>query len=146
MRRALHDGARGIAPQRLSGGAPATHATTVLGTPAGGRRGSRGATRPQAPATKPTTALPAPRKPRQGAPRTRAAATAPPPRGGRPPRRRRGRLAGVLLALLALVLIVVAVVVLTAPAPTRVVLRNVVYSDIQQASSALKQLISENTK
>jgi len=42
--------------------------------------------------------------------------------------------------------VIVAIVVLTAPSPTRVVLRNVVYSDIQHASSALKQLISENTK
>jgi multisubunit Na+/H+ antiporter MnhG subunit len=53
---------------------------------------------------------------------------------------------GVLLALLALVLVIVAVVVLTAPASTQVVLRRVVYSDVQQASSALKQLIAENTK
>jgi hypothetical protein len=42
--------------------------------------------------------------------------------------------------------VIVAVVVATAPAPTRVVLRNVVYSDVQQAASALKQLVSENTK
>ena len=41
---------------------------------------------------------------------------------------------------------IVAVVLITAPAPTKVVLRNVVYSDVQQASSALKQLVSENTK
>ncbi len=141
MRRALHDGARGIAPQRPSGGEPATHATTVL---AGSRRGSRGARR-AAPATAPTAALP-PRKPRQGTPRARAAATKPPPRA-RPARSGgRGRLVGILLALLALALVIVAIVVLTAPSPTRVVLRNVVYSDIQHASSALKQLISENTR
>ena len=141
MRRALHDGARGIAPQRPSGGEPATHATTVL---AGSRRGSRGARR-AAPATAPTAALP-PRKPRQGTPRARAAATKPPPRA-RPARSGgRGRLVGILLGLLALALVIVAVVVLTAPSPTRVVLRNVVYSDIQHASSALKQLISENTR
>jgi serine/threonine protein kinase len=141
MRRALHDGARGIAPQRPSGGEPATHATTVL---AGSRRGSRG-TRRAAPATAPTAALP-PRKPRQGTPRARAAATKPPPRA-RPARSGgRGRLVGILLGLLALALVIVAIVVLTAPSPTRVVLRNVVYSDIQHASSALKQLISENTR
>jgi hypothetical protein len=52
----------------------------------------------------------------------------------------------VLLGVLALALVIVAIVVLTAPAPTKVVLRNVVYNDIQQASSALQQLISENTK
>ena len=141
MRRALHDGARGVAPQRPSGGQHATHATTVL---AGSRRGSRG-TRRAAPATAATAAL-APRKPRQGAPRTRADATKAPPRA-RPARSGgRGRLVGILLALLALALLIVAIVVLTAPSPTRVVLRNVVYSDIQHASSALKQLISENTK
>jgi beta-lactam-binding protein with PASTA domain len=51
-----------------------------------------------------------------------------------------------MLALLALALVIVAVVVITAPAPTQVKLRNVVYSDVQQAASALKQLVSENTK
>jgi beta-lactam-binding protein with PASTA domain len=51
-----------------------------------------------------------------------------------------------LLVLLALALAIVAAVVLTAPAPTKVVLRNVVYSDVQQASSALKQLVSQNTQ
>ena len=43
-------------------------------------------------------------------------------------------------------LAIVAVVLITAPAPTKVMLRNVVYSDVQQTSSALKQLVSENTK
>ena len=41
---------------------------------------------------------------------------------------------------------IIAVVVLTAPSQTKVVLRNVVYSDVQQASSALRQLVSENTQ
>jgi beta-lactam-binding protein with PASTA domain len=50
------------------------------------------------------------------------------------------------VALLVLVAAIVVVVVATAPAPTKVVLRNVVYSDVQQATSALKQLVSENTK
>jgi hypothetical protein len=40
----------------------------------------------------------------------------------------------------------VAIVVATAPSPTKVVLRNVVYSDVQQAASELKRLVSENTK
>ncbi len=52
----------------------------------------------------------------------------------------------VLLALLLLAAVIVAVVLITAPAPTKVTLRNVVYSDVQQASSALKQLVLENTK
>jgi beta-lactam-binding protein with PASTA domain len=51
-----------------------------------------------------------------------------------------------LLALIALALIVVAIVLVTAPAPTKVTLRNVVYSDVQQAAAALRQLVSENTK
>ena len=51
-----------------------------------------------------------------------------------------------LLAILALALVVVAVVLATAPAPTKVVLRNVVYADVGKASAALQQLVSENTK
>jgi hypothetical protein len=42
--------------------------------------------------------------------------------------------------------VIVVAMVITAPAPTKVMLRNVVYSDVQQASSALKQLVLENTK
>jgi hypothetical protein len=51
-----------------------------------------------------------------------------------------------LLALLALALVVIAVVIATAPASTRVVLRNVVYEDLSHSTAALKQLVSENTK
>jgi len=51
-----------------------------------------------------------------------------------------------LLGLLALVLAIIAVVLITAPAPTRVVLRNVVYSDVEHTASALQQLVSENTR
>jgi len=40
----------------------------------------------------------------------------------------------------------VAVLIITAPAADKPVLRNVVYSDVQKASSALKQLVSENTQ
>jgi biopolymer transport protein ExbD len=53
---------------------------------------------------------------------------------------------GLLLGLIAVALVIVAIVVLTAPAQTKVVLRNVVYPDVQQTASALKQLIAENTK
>jgi serine/threonine protein kinase len=141
MGRALGDGANGIAPgERSTAGrqAPATEATSVLST--GGRSGN----------TERTVAASAvtPRRPRPGTPRgqqaTAPAARETPPRAGR--RRRRGRLLGVLVALLALVAVIVVIVIVTAPAPTRVVLRNVVYSDVQQATSALKQLVSENTK
>jgi hypothetical protein len=52
----------------------------------------------------------------------------------------------ILLALLGLALVIVAIVLATTPASTRVVLRNVVYEDVQQTAAALKQLVSENTK
>ena len=134
MRRALSDGAKGIAPgerhqtQRV---APATQATSVL--PSSRRSASPAATRAVAV-----------RRPRPGPPPHRAAAAA--PTAAAAPRRRKGRLLGLLLLLLALALVVVAVVIVTAPAPTKVVLRNVVYSDVQQATSALKQLVTENTQ
>ncbi|MGO9490205.1 MAG: serine/threonine-protein kinase, partial [Solirubrobacteraceae bacterium] len=132
MRRALQDGARGIAPSQQSRGGTtqSTQATTVM---AGGRR-----------AAAPAAAV-ATRRPRQGPPRARPVTQAP-PRARPAGNRGRGRLVGLLLGLLAVALIVIAVVVLSAPAPTKVVLRNVVYSDIHEASSALRQLISENTK
>lgn len=139
MGRALSDGANGIAPGERAHAArraPATEATSVLGAT---RRS--GAPEPERGATAVT-----PRRPRSGPPRRRAAAAAamqgPPPQA----HRRRNRLVPVLVGLLALVIVVVAIVVATAPAPTKVTLRNVVYSDVQQASSALKQLVSENTK
>jgi hypothetical protein len=54
---------------------------------------------------------------------------------------------GVLLALLAIALIIVAIVVLTQPASETVHLQeNVVYTDLHQAASVLKQLVTENTK
>ncbi len=133
MRRALNAGARGIAPERPgAAAAPATHATSVV---SGGRRSA-------APATAVVT-----RRPRQGPARRSAPAQA--PRRERPPRERgRGRLVGLLLALLAVALVVVAVVVLANPggSGTEVRLRNVVYSELSQASSALKELIAENTR
>jgi serine/threonine-protein kinase len=140
MGRALSDGTHGIAPGERPGAAreaPATEATSVLSA---GRRASSRA--PEHGATAVT-----PRRPRSGPPRHRAAMAAEP---GSPAangaRRRRSRLVPALLAVLALVIAVVAVVVITAPSTTKVTLRNVVYSDVQQASSALKQLVAENTK
>jgi eukaryotic-like serine/threonine-protein kinase len=143
MGRALSDGANGIAPGERPAArrqAPATEATSVLsaGRPSGARETGRTA------ATNVT-----PRRPRTGPPRRTPAATQAveaqqPPAHGRA--RRRGRLLGALVALLVLVVIVVAIVVATAPGSTQIRLRNVVYSDVQQASTALKQLVSENTK
>jgi eukaryotic-like serine/threonine-protein kinase len=133
MGRALRDGANGIAPgepRAPSRGSSPTQATSVL---TGARR-----------SPPPTRAL-APRQPRPGPARV----TAPPARpvaaaSTRP--RRSSRLLLTLLALLALGAAIVAIVLLTSPAPTRVVLRNVVYSDVQRASAALKKLVSENTR
>jgi serine/threonine-protein kinase len=142
MGRALSDGAHGIAPGERSHArreAPATEATSVLS--AAGRTGARDAERTVASNV-------TPRRPRAGAPR-RVPAAAPAVEAQRPahPRgHRRGRLLGALLALLALVVLIVAIVIATAPGSTQIRLRNVVYSDVQQASTALKQLVSENTK
>jgi eukaryotic-like serine/threonine-protein kinase len=138
MGRALTDGAHGIAPaERASAtrAAPATAATSLLTTRGRGGSASGGA---------PTTVTP--RRPRPGPARRE-----PPPVAQASPsasrrRGRGGRLLLALFALLAIAVAIVAVVVATAPAPTKVVLRNVVYNDVQQASSALKQLVSENTK
>jgi eukaryotic-like serine/threonine-protein kinase len=141
MRHRLSDGARGVAP----------------GAPPRARRGARATGRGAAPATEATSVLTsvrrssppssavAARQPRPGPPRT-AAGAPPATRAPAPARRRSRRLLVAVLALFALAVAVVAVVVLTAPAPAKVVLRNVVYSDVQQASSALQKLVSENTQ
>ena len=41
---------------------------------------------------------------------------------------------------------IAAIVVLSAPAQTKITLRNVVYTDVQESAEALKQLVGENTK
>ncbi len=143
MGRAIEDGARGISPGEPSGGArgggPATAATSLLAT-----AGPRGSERGGGSAAGAVT----PRRPRQGPPRHHAPVVAPASASSAssPAGRRRGRLLPAVLVLLTIAVVIVAVVIATAPGPTKVVLRNVVYSDIQQASSALKQLVSENTK
>jgi serine/threonine protein kinase len=140
MGRALSDGAHGIAPaaRRTAETAAATQATSLLARDRTPQRGE------------PAVAPVARRQPRPG-PRRRVpiehpapAAAAPPPRAAATPRRR-SRAVPALLALIALALVVVAIVVLTEPA-TRVTLRKVVYTDVQRTASALKQLVSENTK
>jgi serine/threonine-protein kinase len=136
MRRALHDGARGISPHARTGaaGAPATEATSVLSS----RRSQTAHTR-----------VVTPRRPRPGpAPaRASAAPAAQRPAAGAAGRRRgNGRLLAVLVGVLVLALVVVAIVIASAPSPTRITLRNVVYSDVREASSALQELVSKNTK
>ena len=143
MGRAIEDGARGISPGEPTPGArgsgPATAATSLLATPVrAGPRARAGCATPGAV----TPRRPRPGPPRQAAPVVAASGATADTSAGR----RRGRLLPAILVLLAIVVVIVAVVVATAPAPTKVVLRNVVYTDVQQASSALKQLVSENTK
>ncbi len=132
MGQALSAGARGIAPARrraASRRAPATAATSVLSS---SRRGtaSKGAV--------------VTRRPRQGPPRSQPPVAAAAPAASR--RRGNSRLLIAVLALLALGLAIAAVVLITTPAPTKVTLRNVVYSEVKDASSALKQLVAENTQ
>jgi eukaryotic-like serine/threonine-protein kinase len=142
MGRAISDGADGISPLEPAAEAGAgrhagepTQATSVL-------TGGRGAPRASAPATRQAVS---PRRPRPG-PTRGVPASAP---VAAPATRRSGggrRLAIVLLSLLALAGVIAVIVAVTAPAPTKVTLRNVVYSDVEEASLALKQLVSENTK
>jgi len=137
MRHGLSDGARGIAP----------------GQPHQAAQGRRGAGRSTAPETEATSVLTSARRlsagtvpvrrPRPGPSR---AAAEPAQRAPAPAKRRSSRLLIAVLALLALAVAVVAIVILTAPATDKVILRNVVYSDVQQASSALQKLVSENTQ
>ena len=145
MGRALTDGEHGIAfsPRRPGARPPATDATRLLaGAPGPAHpRGEDSATAP-AGAVKP-------RRPRPGPARAAAApaqASARPTESRAVRRRSRGRLLFALLALLALAGAIAAVAIVTVPTTTKVFLRNVVYTDVQQTSSALKQLVSENTK
>jgi hypothetical protein len=143
MGRAIDDGARGIPPDEPATGArggagagPSTAATSLLATgPRGSERGG-------------SAAEVTPRRPRQGPPRQQAPVAAPASAAAASSSagRRRGRLLPVIFVLLTIAVAIVVIVVATAPAPTKVVLRNVVYSDVEQASSALKQLVAENTK
>jgi serine/threonine-protein kinase len=140
MGRALSDGAHGIAPGERTAGAraPATEATSVL---TGGQRQAG-----RVPAQGPAASAVTPRRPRSGPPR-QSAARSPADSGPARSSRRRGRgLLLVLLGLLVLAVVIVAVYFATSSTPTEVRLRKVVYSDLQQASSALEQLVAENTK
>jgi serine/threonine-protein kinase len=154
MRHALGDGSRGIAPHERSTSQP-TGVTRV--TPAG--RAGRGARGGGAPATGATSVLAgsgraggggpavATRRPRSG-PAASASPSARQSPAGAPAAkaRRTNRVLVALVVLLLLAVAAVAAVIVTAPAADKPVLRNVVYSDVQKASSALKQLVSENTQ
>jgi len=154
MRHALSDGARGIAPSerpsraRSAGRGGAGRGTEGRAREGRGRGSNTEATSVLASSRRssaPSSTVAA-RRPRPGSPRATAATAARPSPAPASSRRRSSRLLVSVLALLALALAIVAVVVLTASAPTKVMLRNVVYSDVQRASSALKQLVSENTQ
>jgi eukaryotic-like serine/threonine-protein kinase len=144
MGRAISDGADGISPLESSGTAIAnrlahgtdrpTEATSVLNR-SGGGGSARAAVTPRHP-------RPGPARGGDRDAHVAAAAQAAPARRGGAGR----RLGLALLGLLALGGVIAAIVAITAPAPTRVVLRNVVYNDVEQTSLALKQLVSENTK
>jgi serine/threonine protein kinase len=136
MGRAVSDAEHGISPSEPTAarGAPATAATTVLAAGAHARDPA------------PTRALASGgrRQPRPGpAPQRAQPAALASPRA-----RRRGarRLLGALAALLVLVIAIVAIVLATAPASTRITLRNVSYSDVEKVAEALRQMVSENTK
>jgi hypothetical protein len=51
-----------------------------------------------------------------------------------------------LVALFALGVLIAAIVVLSAPEPTTIKLRNVVYEDAKESAEALKQLVEQNMK
>jgi hypothetical protein len=148
MGRAVSDSQRGIPPTAPAAGAPARHptaATSLLTAGAAGAAGAVGAAGPgRAPAR---SGAVAPRRPRPGraAPdprRVEPVAAAPAQRGSS----RGRRLFATLFVLLLIAVAIVAIVVASAPAPTKITLRNVVYTDVERTSTALQELVRENTK
>jgi serine/threonine-protein kinase len=144
MGRSLRDGANGISPILLREDEPEyprTEATSMLTRAPGAGAGAGARARAQ------TRAAPAvtPRRPRSGPPREALARPAP-RESAEGARRARRRALTALVAVLIVIAAIAAIVVVTAPSQTKVVLRNVVYSDVQQASQALQELVSKNTK
>jgi eukaryotic-like serine/threonine-protein kinase len=133
MGRGINDGAHGIPPaeHRASRAAVhATEATSVLASATRTQRSSRSGAVVR-------------RQPRPGPPRGSARA----PVAAAPARRSGGnRLWTWALALLALGGVIAAIVILSAPAQTKITLRNVFYNDVQESAEALEQLVGENTK
>ena len=145
MGRAVSDSQRGIPPTGPTTGAPARHATAATSLLTAGAAPGAGAAVPGRPPAR--SGAVTPRRPRPGR-------AAPDPRHVEPvaavPARRgasRGRrLFATLFVLLLIAVAIVAIVVASAPAPTRITLRNVVYSDVERTSTALQELVRENTK
>jgi eukaryotic-like serine/threonine-protein kinase len=133
MGQALGDAAHGVSPEaRRPAPTRATEATSVL----------TGATRVQR--RSPARETVQPRRPRRGPARSHD----PPPAviASRPRRSPAGRLVRGVIALLALIGVIALILVATASGPTKIRLTKVVYTDVQQSSEALSQLVSENTK
>ncbi|HEV2997577.1 MAG TPA: protein kinase [Solirubrobacteraceae bacterium] len=134
MGRALGDALGGLAPAEPRGsrrGAPATQATSLLSTTPRGR----------GPSPAPTTVTP--RRPRSGpAPRVAQPLTSAAPR----PRSDASRILMALLALLAVAGAIAVIVLLTAAPPTKIEIRNVIYKDLQQSATALRELVANNTQ
>ncbi len=137
MGRAISDGAHGISPAEHRASRAATHATEATSVLASATRTQHTSKR-----SKRASAV-VPRQPRPGPPRASTRA----PVAAAPTRRSGGnRLWTWALALLALGGVIAAIVVLSAPAQTKITLRNVFYNDVQESAEALKQLVGENTK
>jgi eukaryotic-like serine/threonine-protein kinase len=136
MGRAINDGALGISPaEHRSPSREAAHATEATSVLASATR-AHGSTSPR-------TGAVVPRQPRRG-----PARAAPPVVASTTPRRRSGarRLMTLLIALLTLGAVIAAIVVLSAPEPTTIKLRSVVYEHAKESAEALKQLVEQNTK
>jgi hypothetical protein len=144
MGRAVSDAQRGIAPVEPAGnagGARSRHATAATSLLAAGSAGAAGATARTRALTRGGNV--SPRQPRPGpAPRAEPLAAASAQRGTS----RGRRLFATLFVVLLLVVVIVAIILATAPAPTKVSLREVSYHDIEQTSAALQQLVNENMK
>jgi serine/threonine-protein kinase len=140
MGRALSDGLNGIAPAERSaapGHAPATQATRLLASAPGAA-----STPPRGNVASAVT----PRRPRPGPPPSSGAPLARAESSSAGSSRRANRVLVTLVVLLLLAMVIVAVVLITTPSQTKVVIHQVIYSEVQRAASALRQLVSENTK
>jgi eukaryotic-like serine/threonine-protein kinase len=121
---AISDAIRGIPPTEPATGkrgAPATAATSLLSA------NPRGAVTP--------------RQPRPGPPRQQPPVAAPASQASSA-----GRVWATLFAVLLLAVVVVAVIFITSPASTTIKVHNVIYKNVNQSATALKELVAENTK
>ncbi len=136
MGRAVSDAEHGISPTEPATGLhgrQATEATTVLAAGTAGH--DRAPTRAHAGVQRQPRPGPAPQRVEP------VLATQP-----RPRRRGARRIFGALLVLLLLAAVVIGVVLATAPPSTRIVLRNVGYSDAEQVAESLREMVRENTR